>query len=164
MWVKRKLLGQPPPEPPPNVPDLDPAAPGFEGLTLKEQIEKHRDSPSCRDCHAGSDAFGIALESYDAVGLPQLERGGSPVDASVVLPDGTPVEGADGLRSWLSGPAYERFAAALVEHLFAYALGRDPGFSDEAELRSIRDEVRSRGDSLRAVIHAIASSPSFRDR
>ncbi|MEM8711720.1 MAG: DUF1592 domain-containing protein, partial [Planctomycetota bacterium] len=55
VWLKEKILGDPPPPPPPNVPDLDPDTPGFEKLTLKEQLEVHRDSPSCRDCHAGID-------------------------------------------------------------------------------------------------------------
>jgi len=164
VWVKEKLLGQPPLPPPPNVPDLDPTAPGFERLTLKEQLEQHRDSPSCRDCHASFDPFGIALETYNAVGLLQDRRKGKPVDSSTVLPDGTEVDGAAGLKSYVREQAPELFVSSVIEHLFAYALGRDTGYADEAELQTILEDVRSEGYSTRAAIRAIVASPSFRDR
>jgi hypothetical protein len=38
VWLKEKILGDHPPAPPPNVPELDPETPGFENLTLKEQL------------------------------------------------------------------------------------------------------------------------------
>jgi hypothetical protein len=52
----------------------------------------------------------------------------------------------------------------VIEHLFAYALGRETNFVDEAELRSIAERVRADGSTLRAAIHAIVDSESFRDR
>ena len=33
VWLKEKILGEVPPPPPPNVPDLDPDTPGFEKMT-----------------------------------------------------------------------------------------------------------------------------------
>lgn len=161
VWVKEKLLGQPPLPPPPNVPDLDPEAPGFKNLTLKQQLELHRDSPACHDCHAGFDPFGIALERYSAVGLLEDKRKGQAIDASIELPDGTLVDGAAQLKAYLKGPRGDAFAASLIKHLFAYALGRDVAFADEPELREIQERVRSKGDHMRAVIQAIVSSPSF---
>jgi mono/diheme cytochrome c family protein len=164
VWVKEKLLGQPPLPPPPNVPDLDPATPGFDKLTLKEQIELHRDSDSCRDCHASFDPYGIALESYSAVGLLESKRKGREIDASTVLPDGTLIDGPEGLRAYILEEVPDSFASSLIEHLFAYALGRDVGYADEEELQNILKAVRSKGDRMRAVIHEIVSSPSFRER
>ena len=161
VWVKEKLLGSPPPPPPPNVPDLDAEAPEMKGLTLKEQLELHRDNPSCRDCHASFDPFGVALERYNAVGLVEAERKGRPIDASVVLPDGTEVAGADGLKAYLEGPARQRFLGSVVEHLFAYALGRDVMFSDDEELATIVRRVEAEGATGRAVLRAIVTSPSF---
>lgn len=164
VWVKEKLLGQPPLPPPPNVPDLDASAPASDGLSLKERIEMHRDDPACYDCHAGLDPYGVALEDYDAVGRFAPTRMGEPVDASTVLPDGTTVEGAAGLKAYLLGAGREAFEASVIEHLFAYALGRETNFVDEAELRSITERVRADGSTLRAAIHAIVDSESFRDR
>ena len=51
VWLKEKILGEHPPAPPPNVPELDPETPGFENLTLKEQLFLHRNKVSCMDCH-----------------------------------------------------------------------------------------------------------------
>ena len=42
VWLKEKILGDHPPPPPPNVPELDSETPGFEKLTLKEQLFLHR--------------------------------------------------------------------------------------------------------------------------
>ncbi|MEQ8765102.1 MAG: DUF1592 domain-containing protein [Planctomycetota bacterium] len=164
VWVKERILGKPPLPPPPNVPDLDPDAPGFDKLTLKEQIERHRDNPSCRDCHASFDPYGIALETYDAVGLKQAMRKGRPVDAETELPDGTVVDGADGLKAYIRDEVPEQFVASLIKHLFAYALGRDVGFADAEELADIRMDVLAQGDTMRAVIQAIVYSRSFSER
>lgn len=161
VWLKEKLLGDPPPPPPPNVPDLDKDDPKMEGLTLTEQLLAHRDSPSCRDCHAGIDPFGIAFERYNAVGLIEDTRNERPIDARTTLPDGTEVDGVVGMKAFLTTAAAEPFLAAYIEHLFAYALGRDVTFADEAELDAIREQVRANGSTLRGVLKAIVGSPSF---
>ncbi len=162
VWVKEKLLGQRPLPPPPNVPELDPTTPGFDTLTLKERIERHRDDDSCRDCHASFDPYGIALENYNAVGLLESTRKGRPIDARTVLPDGTELDGPAALVDYLVGDRAEAFVHAVVQHVYAYALGRDPEFSDEPELAAIVRQVRSEGDTMRAVLRAVVQSPSFR--
>lgn len=164
VWVKEKLLGQPTPPPPPNIPDLDPSTPGFAKMTLKEQLVAHRDNPSCHDCHANFDPYGIALEGYSAVGLLETMRKGRTIDTRVVLPDGTDVAGPDELKAYILGQGAELFAASLIEHLFAYAVGRDVGYADDEELQGIREQVRSEEDTLRAVVRAIVASPSFSER
>lgn len=161
VWIKEKLLGDPPPPPPPNVPDLDPDAPGFEKLTLKEQLEKHRDNPSCMDCHAGIDPYGIAFERYDAGGIIRDERKGRPVDDSSILPDGTKVTGVDGLKAYLLSSKRDQIAGSVASHLLAYALGRDLSFADDAEVESIVASMRASGYSLRSAVRAVVSSPSF---
>ncbi|MEM6567263.1 MAG: DUF1592 domain-containing protein [Planctomycetota bacterium] len=162
VWLKERILGDPPPPPPPNVPDLDAEAPEMKGLTLQEQLALHRDNPSCRDCHAGIDPFGVAFERYDAVGLIRDERKGRAIDASVVLPDGTEVDGVRDLKAYLAGPARGEFVGSVVEHLFAYANGRDVSFADEAEIEAIARRIESNGGTARAAIKAVVTSPSFR--
>jgi mono/diheme cytochrome c family protein len=161
VWLKERLLGDPPPPPPPNVPDLDPDAPGFENLTLKEQLELHRESASCRDCHAGIDPYGIAFEEYNAVGLFQAERKGRPVDSKTTLPDGAEIDGASALKAYLLGAAAEDVTRSVIEHLYAYALGRDVSFTDEEDLDAILAEVQVAGGGVRAIIHSIVHSPAF---
>ena len=143
------------------MPQLDPETPGFEKLTLKEQLELHRDNPSCHDCHAGIDPYGIAFEEYNAIGLLEDERMGRPVDASTELPDGTPVDGVAELKRYILEQERQAFLRSLVEHLFAYALGRDLSFADEEEVSQIVAYAEQHGETMRAVLRGIALSPSF---
>ncbi|MDP7063335.1 MAG: DUF1592 domain-containing protein [Planctomycetota bacterium] len=164
VWVKQKILGDDPPLPPPNVPPLDSETPGFENLTLKEKLVKHRDNPSCHDCHADIDPFGVVFENYNAVGLMESERKGRPIDTTTVLPSGTPIAGVPELKAHLLDKERDTFARALIEHMFTYALGRDVSFADEAEIDAILDFVREREYSMRSVILGIVQSESFRIR
>jgi len=162
VWLKEKILGEHPPPPPPNVPELDPETPGFEKLTLKEQLLIHRDKPACMDCHRKIDPYGIVFENYDAVGRYQTIAKEKPIDAMVELPDGQTVEGIDEIKSYILELKSDDFTRSLVKHLFAYALGRDATFVDEGEIERIVHEVREDGYRFQSVIENIVISPSFR--
>jgi len=164
VWLKARLLGDHPPPPPPNVPDLDPTIPGFDRMTLKQKIEAHRDQASCRDCHAGIDPYGFVFERLSAVGRYEPERHGLAVDATATLPDGTAVDGLEGLQRWLCDRQRDALLRAFVEYLFSYALGRETGFADADELDTIVQQVRIAGHRARAAVRAIVSSPSFQSK
>lgn len=161
VWLSSRILGIEPSPPPPNVPDLDPETPGFDKLTLKEQLEVHRDNPSCMDCHSRLDPYGIVFERYNAVGRIQPERKGRPVDASATLPDGTRLEGVGQLKRWLLGERRPAVARALIRHLYAYALGRDVHFGDQATLDEIEHQVTLSGFRMRSVLRAVIASAPF---
>ena len=165
VWLKEKILGDPPPPPPPNVPDLDPETPGFENLTLKEQLELHRNKSSCISCHKKIDPYGVVFQEYDAVGrMATKKRRQKPVDATSVLPDGTEVTGVDGIKKYILENKREEFCRSLVEHLFAYALGRDIVYSDREEIDAIVQRVSKNdpsGGSFKTVFREIVLSPSF---
>ncbi|HEX5054575.1 MAG TPA: DUF1588 domain-containing protein, partial [Planctomycetota bacterium] len=164
VWLRARILGDPPPPPPPNVPKLDPTAPGFDQLTLAQHLETHRDNPSCRDCHAGIDPFGLPFERLSAVGRYEPRRKNLDVDATSRLPSGAVVDGVEGLQAWLLEHKRDAFARALIGQLFAYALGRDLHFADEAELDTMLWQVKLAGYRLRSVIRSIVTSPSFTQR
>ena len=74
-WVLDNLLGSPPKEPPPGIPELEEAPSGKDlAMTLREQLAKHSRSPECSSCHVSMDAMGFALENYDAIGKWALRR------------------------------------------------------------------------------------------
>jgi mono/diheme cytochrome c family protein len=164
VWLKARLLGDPPPPPPPNVPELDREGPKARELTLKQQLEAHRDKASCRDCHAGIDPFGLVFERLSAVGRLEPERKGHPIDATSTLPDGTEVDGLRGIQDYLLHHVRDHLARAFVAHLFAYALGRETYFADAAEIDQILQQVRIAGYRTRSVIRAIVASPSFQSK
>ena len=164
VWLKEKILGDPPPPPPPNVPDLDPETPGFEKLTLKQQLEAHRDKASCRDCHASIDPYGVVFERYSAAGLKETKRRNLEIDVKSKLPDGSEINGVAELKAWILTRQRKAFANSLISHLFAYALGRDVHFADDEELAKLHAKVQGQGNRMRAVLKAVATSDSFTQR
>lgn len=161
VWLKSKIMGVEPPPPPPNVPDLNPDTPGFEKLTLKQQLEVHRDKESCRDCHAKIDPFGIVFENYDAVGRYRADYKGTAVDALSILPDGTEVNGMTDIKQYLLKDKPDQVVMSLLKHMFAYALGKEVSFHDESELNALLEQVKQQDYQMQAVISAIVHSPSF---
>ena len=161
VWLKEKILGDHPPPPPPNVPELDPETPGFEKLTLKEQLFLHRNKVSCMDCHMKIDPYGVIFENYDATGRYQLTMKGKPIDSKSVLPDGEEVDGIQDMKDYILKFKTEDFTKSIVKNLFSYAIGRDVGFADEKEIKYIVDKVTRNNYSFKTVIQEIIYSPSF---
>ncbi|MGJ8679982.1 DUF1592 domain-containing protein [Paraglaciecola sp.] len=161
IWVKSKILGDEPPPPPPNVPELDPDTPGFEKLTLKQQLELHRDKESCRDCHAKIDPYGVVFEGFDAVGKQRSEYKGLPIDANSILPNGTSINGMAELKQYLMKQESDKVVLSVIKHLYGYALGREVGFSDDEELNQILQQVKADDYRMQSVLLAIINSPSF---
>ena len=67
-WVLTNILGTPPPPPPADVPDLPDRGEDGRPATVRERLQRHRESPVCSACHAPMDPLGLALENYDAIG------------------------------------------------------------------------------------------------
>lgn len=172
VWLLDRLLDDPPPPPPPDVPDLETNKPNVAKLSLKQQLELHREKAACNNCHKRIDPWGVVFENFDAVGQWRTVVSGSkrrrrptrPVDAVVELPDGTGVDGVDGrggIKNYLVTVQGEAFARALVKRLLTYSLGRsleysDRGAVDDLTRRFIKSEYR-----LKELIVAISGSQPF---
>ena len=161
VWLKEKILGEKPPPAPPNVPELDPDTPGFEELSLKEQLELHRNKAACVDCHLKIDPYGVVFENFDASGNFIERINNKAVDAKTKLPDGTEVDGVEGIKQYILKSRPDSFTKALVEHMFAYALGRNITFADEAEIEAIVASVRAEDYHFRSLVKQIVKSESF---
>ena len=169
VWIRKRLLGDPPAPPPPNVPNLDQQSPNVASLPLKEQLKEHRENEACARCHRGIDPWGIALEEFDAVGLvrDRIQRKAGKtmltfeVDAKATLPDGHEVDGLNDLKAYLLSDKREQFARTLVSRLLAYSLGRSLELSDHKTV----DELTARfieGDyKLKKLIQLIVASDEF---
>ena len=79
-WLARKILAEPPDDPPPNVPALP--EDDEIGLSLREKLERHRNQKGCANCHAGIDPWGLPLEQFNAAGLFPLEEDRIHLDAT----------------------------------------------------------------------------------
>ena len=163
-WVLENLLGAPPPEPPPNIPALAEENEDGEPVSMREAMVQHRENPACSVCHAPMDPIGFALQNYNAIGeWRENNEGGTPVDATGVLPDGAAFEGRAGLRDLLLNRP-DDFVGTVTEKLLMYALGRALDHHDAPIVRSIvRD---SAGDDYRwsSIILGIVKSTPFQMR
>lgn len=160
VWLKSKILGDEPPPPPPNVPEIDPETPGFAELTLKQQLELHRDKDSCRDCHAKIDPYGVVFEGFDGVGRTRTEFKGKAIDSFSIMPNGTELNGVSDLKNHLK-QNQEQVVKSLIKHLYSYALGKDVSFHDSEELDAIYQSVKDQNYQMQSLIKAIINSPSF---
>ncbi len=160
-WVLENMLGAPPPPPPPDVPPLDATTKGNHLLSLRAALELHRANPGCAGCHAQMDPIGFALENYNGIGEWRTKDGGSHIDASGKLPDGTTFDGPSGLKKVMTTSKREEFASTVAEKLLTYALGRGLEFYDQPAVRDILRKCAPADYRMRDLIHAVAMSTPF---
>jgi hypothetical protein len=168
VWVLENLLGTPPPAPPANVPALEETGATVRIQTLRDQLEMHRENEPCATCHQIMDGIGFALESFDLdgsyrtiAGHPRQFEGVSvPLDTSVVLWDGTPVDGVSELRENLMkySPQFVRFA---VEKLMTYGVGRGVEYYDMPVIRNIVEEAENDNYRFSTLVLGVIESPQF---
>ena len=169
VWVLDRLLGDPPAPPPPDVPELNSEQPDFASLSLKQQLELHRTKSACNDCHRGIDPWGIPLESFDAVGLrrsfvnKRVDRKSKKVvvDDQAILPNGTRIDGIEGLKRYLLEHEKERFSRSLVTKLLGYSMGRSLVFEDRLTIEKLVESFQANDYRLSDLIVAIAQSETF---
>lgn len=161
-WILENVLGTPPPPPPPDVPALS-ETPISAKLPVRERLAKHREDAACAVCHDLIDPVGFALENFDAVGRWRETEAGYPVDASGGLPDGSQVEGIDGLERGLAERP-DLFCTTLAEKLLVYAVGRGLEHYDAPAVRQIVRAAAEEDYRLTALIQAVVHSTPFQLR
>jgi len=160
-WIMEQILGDAPPPPPANVPELEEQ----EELTgtLRERLEQHRTNQVCASCHQTMDPLGFALEHFDAVGRWREHDGEQKIDAVGELPDGTKFDGPVGLKQLLMQRKNE-FRTAFARQLLTYALGRGLEYYDACAVEQICEKTEQNDDTLAAMIIAIINSEPFQFR
>ncbi len=162
-WVLETMLGEQLPPPPPDAGELPQSGESWEGMTLRQVFEMHRDEPRCAACHDRIDPIGFGLENFDAIGRWRDEDNGQPVDATGTLPSGTRFDGPVELKRILLARR-EDFARMVSGEMLKFALGRDLEYYDQPAVREISDSVIRSGYSASALIAGIVKSYPFRYR
>jgi hypothetical protein len=161
-WVSEVLLGEKLPRPPKNVPQL-PEDEADTGKTVRELVEKHSSDARCAVCHSRIDAFGFALEGYDAIGRKRTkDLGDRPIDTRAKLKDGTEFDGLDGLRDYLLTKRRDAFVQQFCRKLLGYALGRGVQLSDEPLLDEMQERLQKNGYRFSIAVETIVRSKQFR--
>ena len=170
VWIRDRLLNDPPSPPPPDVPTLEDADPKFRDRSILDQLAIHRKKAACGNCHQSLDPWGIALENYDAVGLHRepyqdATDGKKPVSTTAnQLPNGVELNNEESLKSHLLTNRADDFARSLVIHLLTYSLGRPVQLTDRNAVLEITSSFKSDNYRLRNVITQLVLSPPFRTK
>ncbi len=182
VWVLERLLGIHPQPPPPGIAGVEPDVRG--ASTLRELLDKHRNSSSCSACHQLIDPPGFALESFNPIGgwrdrFRSLGEGekvdltfhnrrvryklGREVDAAGELPDGRTFRDYLEFRDHLAADP-DTLAKNLATKLLTFATGREMGFSDRTAIDAIVQESRKNGHRVRDLIHLVVASKLFQTK
>ena len=166
VWIRERLLNDPPDPPPPDVPSIESTVEDFAKLSVMEQLKIHRSKAACADCHQGIDPWGIALEHYDAVGLhrTRIARQKRSVDASTALPGNVPVAGIEDLQDYLLEKRRGQFAEAFVAKLLTYALGRSLDLQDRRMIEKLAGKFADSEYKIADLMQAIVTSDAFMKR
>jgi Protein of unknown function (DUF1588)/Protein of unknown function (DUF1585)/Protein of unknown function (DUF1592) len=179
-WVLERIVGQPPAPPPPDIPALEPDIRG--ATTIRQQLDKHRNTPACASCHRHIDPPGFALESFDVIGgwrdfyrasrpgrrgLVELANypgvrvpRGLDVELGGTTPDGRAFRTIDDYkRILLADP--DRLARNLARKLLTYATGADIQFADREVVEDLVARCRARGYGFRSLVHEVVQSRVF---
>ena len=161
-WVLENLLGEPPPPPAANVPELEDQK-ELTG-TLRQMMEQHRADPRCATCHRRMDPLGFALENFDAIGGWRERDGKLPIDASGELPGGEKFRGARELQTLLLKTKKEAFVRCVAEKMLTYALGRGLEYYDQCAVDEITTALAENDYRFSTLILGIARSDPFQKR
>ena len=147
-WLARKIIAEPPDDPPPNVPALKEDT---QQLTLRQRLEQHRNQPGCIQCHAKIDPWGVPFEEFDAGGRLKQQ----PVDARSTLPDKTEVSGVNDLKRYLGEDRIDQVAFSVLKHLATYATGRSLTYNELNYLKQDGLKLKAGGYRMKDMIRFV---------
>ena len=179
-WVLDRILGKPPSPPPPDVPAIEPDIRG--ATTIRQQLDKHRNTLACATCHKHIDPPGFALESFDPIGnwrdfyrvtertkagLVNLPYGsgrpvyrGPDVELGGETPDGRTFQDITEYKRLLLADK-DQIARNLVQKLIVYSTGGEIQFADREVVAQIVEKVRSNQYGFRTLVHEVVQSRVF---
>jgi hypothetical protein len=159
-WLSEVVLGERLPRPPKDVPVLPDEAP--EGLTERQLIQRHSSDAACRSCHQRIDPYGFALEGFDAIGRRRdHDSAGHIIDTKSELTDGTPIDGIDGVRTYILTKRKEDFVRQFCRKLLGYALGRSIELSDKPLIDTMVKRMHENDYKIQSALETVVTSQQF---
>ncbi len=169
-WILKTLLGIDPGLPVANAGEIAPKVPGIDKATVRKRLEIHRELPQCARCHSKIDPLGFALENYNASGewrdqegfgyKGRISRDDPKIDASSQMPDGTRIDGIEGLQTAMLAKE-DLFLGCLASKLMTYGCGRELGLADQPAVKAAVDDMKKQGYTLQSLVRSIVVSEPF---
>ncbi len=155
-WIARRIVYEPPADPPPNVP----AVKEDSAKTLRQRLEQHRNQPGCLQCHSKIDPWGVAMEEFDADGRLKVQT----ADAHSVLPDKTEVAGINDLKRYLTNDRIDQIAFSFLRNLETYGTGRTLTYSENDTMKREQLKMKADGYRMKDLIHYVVNSRPFLEK
>ena len=159
-FVLARLLCNPLPPPPPNVPPLDMSPTTG---SMRQKLEAHEKAgAACSGCHSLLDPIGLAMENFDGVGRWRTMDGQYPIDTTGLSYNGHAISDMPTLSVVVkSDPS---FVPCVTSQFWAYAMGQEAQDGDAQALATLNAAAAGGGYSLRDMIHVLVKSPTFQTR
>ncbi len=158
-FVREVLLCQDIPTPPANIDFSIVEDTTGELRTARDRLEAHVTNEACAGCHVLTDPIGLALETFDAIGMYRAEENGVPIDTSGQI-DGIEYDDAAGLGVALS--EHPNLGPCLVRSLYRYAVGRGWEVGERALLELLDQRFSESGYSVPDLLREVLLSDGFR--
>jgi hypothetical protein len=131
---------------------------------MREITERHTADPNCAGCHARIDPYGYTMESYDPIGRwREQDVPDKVLNTRVKVPDGSNLDGVEGLRAYLLGKRRDAFVHQFCRKLLGFALGRGTQLSDEPLLAEMQAKLAANQYRVSIAIESIVLSRQFRE-
>lgn len=162
LFVRRRLLCQELPPPPPNaggVPKVDPNA------TTRDRFAQHTANPFCKSCHQYIDPVGFGFERFDPIGRTRDSENGHPIELFGDMNDverlgaGTsaPFSNMSDLGKTIA--ASEAGRACMVKQYWRFAHGHNE--ADICAVQPVVNRFHGAGLDLRELVIATVTSADF---
>jgi hypothetical protein len=161
-WMLKALFCQIAPPPPANLPPADPNPPT--GTTHRESLEASLASPACKACHTLIDPGGDSLEHFDDAGNYRTTDNGAPVNAAAsYMSPAMEFEDFASLAPQLavSCEVAQCIGGSVFQDALTSGLGTANVSLEESERNAVANQFANADFSIRALVHAIVTSPSF---
>ncbi len=179
-WVLDQIIGKPPAPPPPDVPSIEPDIRG--ATTIRQQLDKHRNTAACASCHVHIDPPGFALENFDPIGgwrdfyraSTRTPKGivnlpgytgraffrGPDVEIGGETHDGQKFKNIDDYKKILLADK-DQIARNLTQKLLVYSTGADIQFADREVVEQLVTTLRGKNYGFRTLVHEVVQSRVF---
>lgn len=147
-WVLDNILCEMPP--PPTSPE-QPAS--GEGVTKREIIELHSNSPDCKSCHKLMDPVGFSFEGFDATGKFDENR-----DQGATLANGVVLGNVRDLQNYIKSD--NRFTKCFTEKMVSFAINRLVQPQDRCAIEDITKQI-DHTTGIKSILSTIVKSNIF---
>lgn len=179
-WFLDRILDDPLPPPPLEVPELLPADKTNQGKTVRELLQQHQQDPNCAVCHRKMDPLGFAFQNFDLSGRwrnvefdryhryeldGRIEWRGEgksrPVDATGSLPRGETFTSYAEFKQLLVDNYIEDIVRGLLKKLVLYGTGRQATVADLVVIEDIMREYSTAEYPMKDMLKALIRSQIF---